>query len=173
MWTTSKKIAYIAYSVFAKWLPESRHLSIAKKIRYFFGKRILKNTGTNVNIERGAILSPDASVGDNSGIGIRAEMYGLVTIGNSVMMGPEVIIYTRNHRHEIGSPFYTQGFEDFKPVSIGNNVWIGRRAMFMPGSSVGSNVVVAAGAVVTGSFGDDVIIGGVPAKVIGKLKEEK
>lgn len=41
--------------------------------------------------------------------------------------------------------------------------------MFMPGSSVGSNVVVAAGAVVTGCFGDNVIIGGVPAKVIGTI----
>ena len=41
--------------------------------------------------------------------------------------------------------------------------------MFMPGSSVGSNVVVAAGAVVTGCFEDNVIIGGVPAKVIGTI----
>ena len=41
--------------------------------------------------------------------------------------------------------------------------------MFMPGSSVGSNVVIAAGAVVTDSFGDNIIIGGVPAKIIGKI----
>lgn len=41
--------------------------------------------------------------------------------------------------------------------------------MFMPGSSVVSNVVIGAGAVVTGNFGDNIIIGGVPAKIIGKI----
>lgn len=173
MWSTSKKAAYIAYATFAKWLPESRHFPLAKKLRCCFGKRILAKMGKDVNIERGAVFSPEVSIGDHSGIGVRSEIYGAVTIGDSVMMGPEVIVYTRNHKHEIGAPFYTQGFEDARPVLIGNNVWIGRRAMFMPGSSVGSNVVVAAGAVVTGNFGDNVIIGGVPAKIIGKVQEEK
>lgn len=173
MWPVSKKVAYIAYTAFAKWLPESRHFLLAKKLRCFFGKRILAKTGRDVNIERGAVFSPEVSIGDHSGIGIRSEIHGAVTIGDSVMMGPEVIIYTRNHKHELGTPFYTQGSEDVRPVSIGNNVWIGRRAMFMPGSSVGSNVVVAAGAVVTGNFGDDIILGGVPAKIIGKLQKTK
>ena len=90
-------------------------------------------------------------------------------IGDDVMMGPEVIIYTRNHKFKEKGLFREQGYEESKPVVIGNNVWIGRRAMFMPGSSVGSNVVVAAGAVVTSCFGDNVIIGGVPAKVIGAI----
>lgn len=85
------------------------------------------------------------------------------------MMGPEVVVYTRNHKHEKGVAFCEQGYEDYVPVEIGNNVWIGHRVMFMPGSSVGSNVVIGAGAVVTGNFGDNVIIGGVPAKVIRKM----
>ena len=129
--------------------------------------------GNNVNIEQGAVFSPEVQIGDNSGIGVRAEVYGPVTIGEAVMMGPEVVIYTQNHKHEAGVPFYRQGFEKTAPVSIGNNVWIGRRAMFMPGSSVGSNVVVGAGAVVTGNFGDNVVIGGVPAKIIGKINADK
>lgn len=169
MWTMRKKMAYVLYSVFAKWLPESRRMSVAKKLRRFFAKGILKKMGSNVNIERGAVFSPETEIGDSSGIGVRAEIYGPVVIGRFVMMGPEVVIYTQNHRHEKGVPFCEQGFEDYAPVSIGDNVWIGRRVMFMPGSSVGSNVVIGAGAVVTGNFGDDVIIGGVPAKVIRKM----
>lgn len=172
MWTLSKKISYVLYSIFAKWLPKSSHSTFAKKMRRFFAKRVTKRMGTDVNIERGAVFSPDTEIGDHSGIGIRAEVYGPVAIGNAVMMGPEVIIYTRNHKHEAGLPFYKQGFDISSPVSIGNNVWIGRRAMFMPGSSVGSNVVVAAGAVVTKNFGDNIIIGGVPAKIIGKIGTE-
>lgn len=170
MWTIRKKIIYVMYSFFAKWLPESSHSIITKKIRYYFAKLIVQKIGKNVNIERGACFSPELQIDDNSGIGIRSEIYGPVIIGNSVMMGPEVVIYTRNHQHKLGIPFYKQGFEKTESVKIGNNVWIGRRVMFMPGSSVGSNVVVAAGAVVTGNFEDNTIIGGVPAKVIGYIK---
>ena len=173
MWTLFKKMSYVLYSVFAKWLPKSSHLALAKKLRCFFAKRVISWMGNNVNIEQGAVFSPEVQIGDNSGIGVRAEVYGPVTIGEAVMMGPEVVIYTQNHKHEAGVPFYRQGFEKTAPVSIGNNVWIGRRAMFMPGSSVGSNVVVGAGAVVTGNFGDNVVIGGVPAKIIGKINADK
>lgn len=173
MWTLSKKMSYVLYSIFAKWLPESSHSTLAKKLRLFFAKRIISQMGTDVNIERGAIFSPSIKIGNNSGIGVRAEVYGPVTIGEAVMMGPEVIIYTQNHKHESGLPFYQQGFEKPSPVSIGNNVWIGRRAMFMPGSSVGSNVVIGAGAVITSNFGDNVIIGGVPAKIIRKISTKE
>ena len=169
MLTVRTKSAYIAYVLFAKWLPKSSHFSVAKKLRSFWAKKILKKSGKNVNVERGAVFSPDTEIGDNSGIGINCEIYGPVSIGNNVMMGPEVVVYTRNHKHDKGIPFLEQGYEDYNPVFIGNNVWIGRRVMFMPGSSVGSNVVIGAGAVVTGNFGDDVIIGGVPAKIIGKI----
>ena len=58
MWTMRKKMAYVLYSVFAKWLPESRRMSVAKKLCRFFAKGILKKMGSNVNIERGAVFSP-------------------------------------------------------------------------------------------------------------------
>lgn len=140
-----------------------------KKAPLFFCKKSSEKNGGNVNVERGAVFSPDIEIGDNSGLGVKSEIYGPVKIGNQVMMGPEVVVYTRNHKHEKGVAFCEQGYEDYVPVEIGNNVWIGHRVMFMPGSSVGSNVVIGAGAVVTGNFGDNVIIGGVPAKVIRKM----
>lgn len=93
-----------------------------KDAKLFFAKKVIDRMGTDVNIERGAVFSPGIQIGDHSRIGIRAEVYGPVTIGEAVMMGPEVIIYTRNHKHEAGLLFYKQGFDTLAPVSIGNNV---------------------------------------------------
>ena len=56
------------------------------------------------------------------------------------------------------------------PITIGDNCWIGGGAIINPGVSLGNNVVVASGSVVTKSFGDNVIIGGNPAKIIKELK---
>lgn len=173
MWTTKKKIYYILYVITAKWLPESRHMKIAKKLRGFWARRIISDMGTSVNVERGARFSPELKIGSHSGIGINAELYGPVIIGERVLMGPEVIAYTQNHKHEQGIEFGKQGYEDVKPVKIGNNVWIGRRAMFMPGSEVGNNVVVAAGTIVTKKFPSDVIVGGVPAKIIEPTRKQE
>ena len=53
-----------------------------------------------------------------------------------------------------------------KGIQIGNNVWIGAKATFLDGAIVGNNSVVAAGAVVNGIFPDNVVLGGVPAKII-------
>ncbi|WP_269453174.1 DapH/DapD/GlmU-related protein, partial [Paenibacillus elgii] len=58
------------------------------------------------------------------------------------------------------------GVEYGKPVKIGNNVWIGGRAVINPGVTIGDNVVIASGAVVTKDVPDNVVVGGNPAKII-------
>lgn len=101
--------------------------------------------------KRGA-LYPDLVIGDNSGVGIDAEMNGPITIGKDVMMGPEVIVYTSSHEHSrTDISMMKQGVEEPRPVTIGNDVWIGRRAMIMPGVTIGDGCIIAAGAVVTRS----------------------
>ncbi|MGL4673104.1 DapH/DapD/GlmU-related protein, partial [Cetobacterium sp.] len=65
------------------------------------------------------------------------------------------------------------GKEYGKPVKIGNNVWIGGRSVICPGVTLGDNVVVAAGSVVTKSFPNNCIIGGNPAKTIRMIDSEK
>jgi maltose O-acetyltransferase len=85
------------------------------------------------------------------------------------MVGPNVDIYTVNH------PLTKQGRRDYlakaSPVTIGNDVWIGGRVVITPGVTLGDNVVVASGAVVTKNFPDNVLIGGVPAKVLRSLTD--
>lgn len=88
----------------------------------------------------------------------------LVTIGDNCMFGPNVQIYTATHPLECEAR--NSGKEFSKPITIGNNVWIGGNATICPGVTLGNNVVVGAGAVVTKDFPDDVLIAGNPAKII-------
>ena len=87
-----------------------------------------------------------------------------VIMGDHVMLGPAVQIYTATHPLEAEAR--NSGREFGKPIKIGNNVWIGGNATLCPGISIGNNVVIGAGAVVTKSFPDDVFIAGNPARII-------
>ena len=87
-----------------------------------------------------------------------------VTIGDNCMFGPQVQIYTATHPLEFKER--NSGKEYAKPITIGNNVWIGGNATICPGVTLGNNVVVGSGAVVTKSFPDNVVIVGNPAKII-------
>lgn len=87
-----------------------------------------------------------------------------VTLGNHVMIGPNVQIYTATHPLEYKKR--NSGKEFAKPITIGDNVWIGGNAVICPGVSIGNNVVIGAGSVVTKSFPDDVVIVGNPAIII-------
>jgi maltose O-acetyltransferase len=90
-----------------------------------------------------------------------------VVIGKNCMIGPRVSIFTAGH--PLDAETRVSGLEFGKPVTIGNNVWIGGNAVINPGVTLGDNVVVASGAVVTRSFPEHVVIAGVPAKVIRNL----
>ena len=61
------------------------------------------------------------------------------------------------------------GPEFGRPITIGHRVWLGGGVIINPGVTLGDNVVVASGAVVTRNFGPNVVIGGVPARVIREL----
>lgn len=166
MWTFKKKIWYILYKCFSSWLPISQRSLFAKKMRRFFSKHICK-IGKNVNVERNAYFTPELTIGDNSGIGINAEIYGPVIIGNDVLMGPDVVFYTSSHKYErIDIPIGKQGSTNPEPIIIGNDCWIGRRVIIMPGVNVGDGAIIGAGAVVTKDVPPYAIVGGVPAKII-------
>jgi len=87
-----------------------------------------------------------------------------VRIGENCFIAPGVHIYTATHPL---NPFErVSGAEFGKPVTIGNNVWIGGRAVINPGVTIGDNVVIASGAIVTKDVPSNVVVGGNPAKVI-------
>lgn len=163
-----RKFHILLYRIF-KHLPRSYRLGggLAKRLRAYAAKRFIQHCGKNVNIEHGASITSKLSIGDHSGVGVDCELGGEVTIGNDVMMGPECIVFSRNHNFSrLDIPMREQGYLEPKPCVIGNDVWIGRRVMIMPGVTVGDHVIIVAGAVVTKDVPDFAIVGGVPAKVI-------
>ena len=172
MWTKKKKIYYILYRLTSSWLPISQRSKFSRKLRSFWARKVLLSVGTDINIERNACFSPDVRIGNNSGIGINCEMYGSVIIGNDLMMAPEVVVYTSGHRHDVVDiPMRLQGTTDICKVIIDDDVWIGRRAMIMPGVHIGKGSIIGAGAVVTKDIPPYSIAVGVPAKVVKKRDE--
>lgn len=164
-----RKLFYIMYLIIAARLPESRRFKIGKKLRLFFAKKVCRFVSNTANIEKNAHFNPGVYIGNRSSLGVACDLDGPVYIGDDVMMGPEVVVYTRNHKHDITDiPMIEQGYEDYKPVIIDNDVWIGRRVIILPGVQIGKGSIIAAGAVVTKSIEPFSICGGVPAKVIGK-----
>ncbi len=147
---------------------------IAQKLRRFSASLFLQYMGENVNIEKGAMITSTMEIGNNSGVGINAEIYGKVVIGENVMMGPDCVIYTSNHsfsRTDI--PMNQQGFSKEEPVIIDDDVWIGGRVTILPGVHIGTGVIVGAGAIVTKNIPEYAIVGGNPAKIIRYRNEKK
>lgn len=140
-----RKLGALLYHTVAKRLPvsySSLHLG-QTALRRFCGKLMLAKCGKEVNIEKNAIFSEKVTLGDRSGIGINAKIYGTCHIGDHVMMGADVTIITRNHEFaRTDIPMMEQGFRPEEPVFIGNDVWIGDRVMIMPGVHIGDGCII-------------------------------
>lgn len=92
-----------------------------------------------------------------------------IEIGDHVMLGPGVHIYTPCH--PLQRDDRKSGAEYAKPVVIGNDVWIGGRAVICPGVTIGDGAVVGAGAVVTKDVPKDCVVAGNPAVVIRSIDQ--
>ena len=93
-----------------------------------------------------------------------------VSIGDYVLMGPNVGIYTAGHpvHYELRNQEYEYAF----PISIGNNVWIGGNVVINPGIVIGDNTVIGSGSVVTRNIPGNVIAMGNPCKILREISEE-
>lgn len=93
-----------------------------------------------------------------------------IRIGDNCFIAPGVHIYTATH--PLNAMERISGAEYGVPVTVGDNVWIGGRAIINPGVTIGNNVVVASGAVVTKDVPDNVVVGGNPARVLKQIKNK-
>jgi maltose O-acetyltransferase len=92
---------------------------------------------------------------------------GKVSIGDDVLLGPGVQIYTVTH--PLDAAQRKAGLEQGHAVTIGNSVWIGGGAIILPGVNIGEGAVLAAGAVVTKDVAAHVVVAGNPAQIIKTL----
>jgi acetyltransferase-like isoleucine patch superfamily enzyme len=135
------------------------------------------NLGTNVTIQRDCILictgvirnlGKGISIANNVGLNARVYLGGQggIEIGENVIIGPDVKIFSENHNYKMANIFIKDQGENRKGVKIGNDCWIGSGSIILDGVNLSSGCVVAAGSVVTKSFQAFSVIGGTPAKII-------
>ena len=90
-----------------------------------------------------------------------------VIIGDNVLLGPNVQIYTA--AHPTNAKERLRGMEYAKPIVIGNNVWIGGGAIICPGVTIGDNVTIGAGSVVTKDIPANVVGAGNPCRIVREI----
>ncbi len=120
--------------------------------------------GENISIGKNTFVNTNCMFLDNNKI----------TIGENGLIAPFVQIYTANHPLKASERIVEKGNESryltsTKPVTIGDNVWIGGNSIIFPGVIIGNNVTIGAGSVVTKSIPDNVFAFGNPCKVIKEL----
>ena len=91
-----------------------------------------------------------------------------VKFGDNVFIGPNCGFYTPNHPRD--AKLRATGIQNSKPITVGNNVWIGGNVTVLGGVKIGDNVIVGAGSVVTKDLPSNTICCGVPCKVIKQNK---
>lgn len=94
-----------------------------------------------------------------------------VRIGNHVMIGPGVQMYTAAHL--LQAEARNQGWEEAKPILIEDNVWLGGGALLLPGVRIGRNAVVGAGSVVTRNVPANHVVAGNPARIIREIEQDE
>lgn len=165
-------LCYLLYYFFAKNLPRSYELGLIGKmsghLRRFACRRLFQKTEGIFGVERGAdfgggkniIIREYGCLGEN----LRVMGEGTVTIGRHVMMGPDVMVLTSDHKAD------EEKFDGYvtKDVLIDDHAWIGARAIILKGVKIGKHAIVGAGSVVTNDVNDHEIVGGSPARLIRK-----
>jgi len=147
------------------------HIPIHFIRRFFYRLAGMKvGKGSTIHMWANFFYPPYITVGEDTVIGDHAFLDGRapLKIGNHVDIASYVMIY--NSEHDVNDPFFKAREEE---VVIDDYVFIGPRVTILPGVTIGKGAIIAAGAIVTENVQPFVIVGGIPAKVIGerKLKE--
>lgn len=111
-------------------------------------------------------------IGNNSSCGRFCEFgsAGGIEIGNDVIMGSYISFHSENHYFNNTSKLIREQGVYSQGIVLGNNIWVGAKVTFLDGVVIGNNCVIAAGSVVKGVFPDNVVIGGVPAKILKEIQ---
>lgn len=164
-----RKLHLRAKKLFGKYnkIDPSNEKKLEKLIKKIFGK-----TGQSVRVHPPFYCDYgcNITVGENFFANYGCVMLDVnrITIGKNCMLAPRVCLYSATHPVRAEERY--NGVELGKPITIGDNCWIGGSSVINPGVTLGNNVVVASNSVVTKSFGDNVVIGGNPARIIRELK---
>lgn len=137
-------------------------------------KKLLKSIGNDVHFEPTfrCEFGYNISIGNHFYANFDCIMLdgGGIEIGDNVLFGPRVGIYTSNHAMDAWER--ANGACYAKSVKIGNNVWVGAGVNINQGVTIGDNSIIGSGSVITKNIPANVVAAGVPCKVIRKITEE-
>jgi maltose O-acetyltransferase len=165
------------YYNFLKWFPDPPMIGgkLWIWLRTRVCRHIFKKCGKDIKINTGVVFGSGVGLvlGDYTALNRDAWIAHDTVFGDHVMMGPEVIILSGSHNFDrTDIPMRCQGAPSRRPVRIGDDVWIGTRAIILPGVKVGDHVIIGAGSIVTKDIPDWAIAAGNPARVI-RYRNEK
>ncbi len=134
-------------------------------------KKIVGKTGKNFLIEQPFLCDYGYNIelGENfySNHNLIILDCAKVTFGDNVFVAPNCAFYTAGHPLDYVTR--NKGLEYAKPITVGNNVWIGGNVVVLPGVNIGNNVVIGAGSVVNKDIADNSLVVGNPARKIKEL----
>jgi acetyltransferase-like isoleucine patch superfamily enzyme len=137
-------------------------------------RSILGKAGTNIKIFAPFFCDYGSNIeaGDNFMANYNCTILdvGKVVIGDNVMLGPNVSLFTAGH--PVHPKSRNSGYEYGIGITIGNNVWIGGNAVINPGVRIGNNAVIGSGSVVTKDIPDNVVAAGNPCRIIREITEQ-
>lgn len=136
--------------------------------RFVLGRKSVIESFSCINNAVGDVL-----IGEETRVGLHNTIIGPVNIGNHVNLAQGVTITALNHNFDNTKVRIDMQGISTKEVVIDDDVWIGANAVVLPGVHIGRHVVVAAGAVVTKDVPNYTLVGGVPARIIKKIKNEE
>lgn len=146
----------------------------------YIGRHVHITNGQNICLGRNISIRPDCDlfagtcieIGENCDIGTRNRIVGNVIIGDSVLIGPDNYICSRDHRYEniqlpiMNQGAYTPNRNGHSELEIGDGSWIGTHTAIIGDVHIGKHCVIGANAVVTKDVPDYCVVGGAPARVI-------
>lgn len=154
---------------FSQFSPYTRFFRLRRAVFVAAGARIHADAKISGAVR---LHHPNVDIGD-SWIGPGGQLLptgeAAIVIGDRCAISPEVMLHCGSH--DFGDSRRRAGKPIAAPITIGDGTWVGTRATFLSGAAVGSGCMVAAGSVVRGRFGDNLMIAGVPARTIRTFQD--
>ena len=167
----SRELPLWFIGLLTNWMPDT---PLTCFLRGFFSRLFFKKCGRNFQYgARVRFLAPHGiEIGDNVYIAAGCWLggSGQLVVEDEVVIGPYTIIATAIHKFKNGSVRF--GGSVRAPVKIGRGTWIASHVVVTSGATIGEGNLVCAGAVVTKSMPDNVMVGGVPAGIIKERKDD-
>lgn len=164
---------FLIWDIFLK----SINIEEIRKVLYKYKLSNVSNIGKGVTIHYSVyVRNPEGlQIGDNSNINHGCELYctGGINIGSGTMIAYQAMIFSDSRTFMGKTPLKGRTDRIIAPVVIGSDVWIGARAIILPGVHVQDHAIVAAGAVVTKDVEPWAIVAGNPARVVKFRREEE